>query len=218
LIGQAPDHGAALLVGRIGRAYLDLNREAADLDPLLIEGVDPDRASVRTTAGYGVIPRLSGDGRALYGRRLDRTEAEARLTAVHAPYHAALEDVMRRTHARHGRAMLIDWHSMPSRAVGGARGADVVLGDCHGASCAADLTRRTRAAFERLGWRVALNQPYAGGWTTRRWGRPAEGFHALQIELSRALYMNEATGEVGPGWRRCASGVARVIAELTGGG
>jgi len=124
---------------------------------------------------------------------------------------------MYETRGRAGRAILIDWHSMPARAVGGARGVEVVLGDRHGSACEPSLTRRARAAFERLGWRVALNHPYAGGWTTTRWGRPAEGFHALQIELSRALYLDEASGEPGQGWARCASGVAQVIAALADG-
>jgi N-formylglutamate amidohydrolase len=122
--------------------------------------------------------------------------------------------------ARHGEAVLVDWHSMPARAtqgVGGARGPDVVIGDRHGASCGAELSRRLRRAFEALGWRVALNQPYAGGWTTQTWGRPSEGFHAIQIELNRALYFDEAARAPGPGWPRTEKGVARVIADLLAG-
>ena len=89
-----------------------------------------------------------------------------------------------------------------------------MLGDRHGSSCSAELTRRLRRAFEALGWRVALNQPYAGGWTTQIWGRPAEGFHAIQVELNRALYFDESARSPGPGWSRTEKGVARVIAEL----
>lgn len=217
LIAPAVEQGASLLLGCFGRAYVDLNRDAEDLDPALIEGLEGRPASPRTVAGYGVIPRLTGDGRPLYDRRLGLDEAHARLARVHAPYHAALDDLMRTTRARHGEAVLVDWHSMPSRAAsgaGGARGADVVLGDRHGSSCVAALTRRLRRSFEGLGWRVALNQPYAGGWTTQRWGRPAEGFHAVQIELNRALYLDETTRRPGPGWSRCAAGTARVITEL----
>ena len=212
-----PAAGARLLLGRIGRAYVDLNRDPEDLDPALIEGLEGRTPSPRAVAGYGVIPRLSGDGRPLYARRLGAAEAGARLEAVHRPYHAELERLMRTTRAHHREAVLVDWHSMPSRATrgaGGARGPDVVLGDRHGSSCAAALTRRLKTGFESLGWRVALNQPYSGGWTTQRWGRPAEGFHAVQIELDRALYLDEATRRPGPGWSRCAAGVARVIADL----
>ncbi|HYC67105.1 N-formylglutamate amidohydrolase [Brevundimonas sp.] len=221
LIASGAERGAALLLGRLGRAYVDLNRDPDDLDPALIEGLEGPTASPRTTAGYGVIPRLTGDARPLYGRRLGLGEARARIDRVHAPYHAALADLMAAAHDRHGEAVLVDWHSMPARAtqgIGGARGPDVVLGDRHGSSCAAALTRRLRRAFEALGWRVALNQPYSGGWTTQRWGRPAEGFHAVQIELNRALYLDEATLQPGLGWSRCAAGVARVIDDLLGDG
>lgn len=217
LIAPGAAGGATLLLGRIGRAYLDLNRDPADLDPALIDGLDAATASPRSAAGYGVIPRLTGDGRPLYQRRLSLEEARARIDQLHAPYHAALARRMQVARSAHGEAVLVDWHSMPARAtqgIGGARGPDVVLGDRHGASCATALTRRLRRSFEALGWRVALNQPYSGGWTTRAWGRPDEGFHAVQIELNRALYLNEATLEPGPGWSRCAAGVARVIADL----
>lgn len=213
LIASGPNLGAPLLLGRIGRAYLDLNRAPGDLDPQLISGV-AQTASPRAQAGYGVIPRLAGDGRPLYARRLAEAEALRRLDDVHRPYHAALTDLMRAAHARHGRAVLIDWHSMPSRAAGGARGVDVVLGDRHGSACDSAILRRLRTLFEALGWRTALNQPYAGGWTTERWGLPDEGFHAVQIELSRALYFDEAARIPGPGWSRCQRGVERVIAGL----
>lgn len=216
LIASGPAHGATLLLARHGRAYVDLNRDPTDLDPQLIEGLDQP-ASPRSAAGYGVIPRLTGDGRPLYSRRLTQAEAHARLARVHAPWTAALEAEMHAARDRHGSAVLIDWHSMPERATrapGGPRGPDVVLGDRHGSSCTAELTRTLRAAFEALGWRVALNHPYAGGWTTQNWGRPDKGFHAIQIELNRALYFDEAERRPGYGWSRTEKGVARVIAAL----
>ncbi|MBU1385136.1 MAG: N-formylglutamate amidohydrolase [Alphaproteobacteria bacterium] len=220
LIAPGLERGATLLVGGWGRAYVDLNRDPEDLDPVLVEGLEGRTASPRTAAGYGVVPRLTGDGRPLYDRRLGLEEVHGRLRRVHAPYHAALDGLMQAAWTAHGEAVLVDWHSMPSRAtrgVGGARGPDVVLGDRHGSSCSAELTRRLRKAFEALGWRVALNQPYSGGWTTQIQGRPADGFHAVQIELNRALYLDEATLEPGPGWSRCASGVRRVINDLLTG-
>lgn len=217
LIAPGAEGGAVLVLGRLGRAYVDLNRDPADLDPGLIEGLGGGTGSARTAAGYGVIPRLSGDGRALYARRLTLDEARERIARAHAPYHRALGERMQAARERHGQAVLVDWHSMPARATqaaGGARGPDVVLGDRHGSSCEAELTRRLRRAFEALGWRVALNQPYAGGWTTQTWGRPDEGFHAVQIELNRALYFDEAARTPSAGWSRTQKGVARVIAGL----
>ncbi len=214
LIACGPAHGAALITGRTGRAWLDLNRSPDELDPLLIADAPVTEPSPRAAAGYGVVPRLSGDGLALYDRRLSLEEVQGRIARVHTPYHAALGELMGAARARNGRAVLVDWHSMPARVGGPGQGVDVVLGDRHGSSCDPAITRRLRALFEGLGWRVALNHPYAGGYSTRLWARPDEGFHAVQIELSRALYFDEAAMAPGPGWSRCEKGLARVIAGL----
>ena len=218
LIETAPRHGVPVIAGRFSRAYVDLNRSPDELDPVLIPDADVDDVSAKTAAGFGVIPRRAGDGAPLYDRKLEMAEAAARLQRVHAPYHVALAGLMETARARHGRAVLVDWHSMPARATGGSgravRGVDVVLGDRHGSSCDARLTRRLRLLFEGLGWRVALNHPYAGGYTTQIWGRPAEGFEAVQIELSRALYLDEATQTPGEGFECCRASIARVIATL----
>ena len=219
LIACGPAHGVPLILGRITRAYVDLNRDPSELDPGLIDGLaGTDALSAKTAAGFGVIPRRSGDGLDLYDRRLTMAEATARLANVHGPYHAALADLMQAARSRHGTAILIDWHSMPSRATGGGTrsrpGLDVVLGDRHGSSCTARLTRRLRALFEGMGWRVGLNQPYAGGWSTQTWGRPADGFHAVQIELNRALYLDEDRLEPSADFDRCRRAVERVIAAL----
>jgi N-formylglutamate amidohydrolase len=216
LVASAPEHGAPLLTGLIGRAYLDLNRPADDLDPELIDGASG--TGPRVAAGYGVAPRLTGCGQAIYDRRLSLAEAEARIAAVHRPYHAAMGRLMAGARERFGVAALLDWHSMPTRATQrrGVRGADVVLGDRHGAAAAGDVTRRLRTLFEAAGWRVALNHPYAGGYATQTWGRPDEGYHAVQIELSRGLYLDEATLEPSAGYGRAATVVAGVIADMAG--
>lgn len=223
LIAEGPVCGAPVIRARLGRAYVDLNRDAEDLDPALIDGCDAVRPSAKALAGYGVIARLSGDGQALYDRRLSREEAEARLARAHAPYHAALAELMHEARRTHGVALLIDWHSMPSRAAGArvgsvreraVRGLDVVLGDRHGAACRAGLTRRLAGLFEAAGWRVGLNHPYAGGYCTQSWGRPPEGFEAVQVELNRSLYLDETTLEPGAGFdrtRRIVSGVIKAL-------
>ena len=212
LIDCGPGQGASLIAGRVGRAYVDLNRAPDEWDPALIVDVVAPRASAKAQAGYGVVARLAGDGTPLYGRRLTRMEAEARVAWVHAPYHAALAEMMRTARAEFGRAVLIDWHSMPMRATNGV--VDVVLGDRHGTSCEALLTRRLRRLFEAQGLTVGLNRPYAGGYATQTWGRPDEGFQAVQIELSRGLYWDEAARAPSPGWKRCRSALRRVITEL----
>lgn len=209
LVEDGPTHGAPLIEGRIGRAYLDLNRDPGDLDPALVEGA-PTPCGPKAAAGYGVAPRLAGDGATLYDRRLALAEVEARIAGVHAPYHRALGELMRETRAEHGRAVLIDWHSMPARAAG----VEVVLGDRHGSACGVRLTRRLRTLFEGLGWRVALNHPYAGGWSTQRWGRPQEGFEAIQVEISRRLYLDEATLAPNAGWPGTRRALGRVLADL----
>lgn len=213
LIASGADRGAAVLLGEVSRACVDLNRSPDELDPLLIDGIEPGHpVSPRAAAGYGVIPRLSGDGRTLNAGRLSRAEAEARIAAWHAPYHARLADMMAAARATHGRAILVDWHSMPASREAGAP--QVVIGDRHGEACAPDLTGRLKALFEAEGWKVALNAPYAGGWSTRLWGRPADGFEAVQIELDRGLYLDPVSLRPGRGWTRCKAGVERVIAAL----
>lgn len=218
LIASGPDHGAPLLKGLVSRVYIDLNRDPRELDPALIADCPPGPVTAKTAAGFGVAPRRAGDGAPLYNRSLSLAEVQARLNAVHAPYHQALAGLMQTAHQTHGHAILIDWHSMPARAAGGkgraTPGVDVVLGDRHGSSCDARLTRRVRALFEAAGWRVSLNQPYAGGYSTQVWGRPAQGFQAIQIELNRALYLNETTLEPSPDFKRCQAVIARVIAAL----
>lgn len=220
LIGGGPSRGVPLISGQVSRTYVDLNRAAEELDAELIAGLPATTATAKVAAGYGVIPRKAGDGTDLYDRRLSLAEARLRLESVHAPYHQALEALIEAARVRHGFALLIDWHSMPSRAVGGVmsargrRGVDVILGDRHGSSCRGGVTRRVRALLEAQGWRVGLNTPYAGGYSTARWGRPDEGFQAIQIELNRALYLDEATLEPSSDYGRVAKALDRVIAGL----
>lgn len=218
LVAAGPRHGAPLIAARVSRAYIDLNRAPEEMDATLIDGVE-GATSAKVAAGYGVIPRRAGDGTALYGRRLSAEEALVRLARVHAPYHAALEALMIESRARHGLALLIDWHSMPSRATGagkrGARGVDIVLGDRHGAATRAGVTRRIRVLFEAEGLTVALNTPYAGGYATQRWGRPDEGFQAVQVEINRALYLDEATLEPSADHDRFQGLLTRVIEALS---
>lgn len=216
LIVAGADHGADVITCNVARAYVDLNRSADDLDPLLVRDCAMIEASPKAVAGYGVVHRLSGDGRPLYDRWVDMAEVSARLDLIHRPYHQALAGLMSAARDAAGRAVLVDWHSMPARATGPA-GPDIILGDRFGSSCDAGWTRRIRSLFEAQGLRVGLNRPYAGGHTTRLWGRPDEGFHAIQIEITRRLYWDEARHEPSAGWKRCRSLMERVIAGLCDG-
>lgn len=219
MAASGPRLGAPLLAGVVGRSYVDLNRAEDELDPLLTPAAPGARftspsVSPRAAAGYGVAARLSGDGRPLYDRRLEPAELERRLALYHRPYHRQLSALMHAAKARWGHAILIDWHSMPARGAGGARTVDVCLGDRHGRACPPALTRRLKSLFEAQGLSVALNHPYAGGHATAFWGRPAEGLHAVQIELSRGLYWNEDIGAPSPGWDGCVRRIAAVCADF----
>lgn len=198
LFAQAPQAGAPLLCATVARAYVDLNRDPAELDPAMFEGglapLPLRTKSPRVQAGLGVIPRLAGDGGEIYAAKLCPSEAGRRLSAVHTPYHAALTGQMEENFALFGCAVLLDCHSMPSCARG-PFAPDVVLGDRFGAAADPELINRTEQALKRLGYKVARNTPFAGGYGAERYGRPAQGWHALQIELSRSLYLNERTLE-----------------------
>jgi len=214
LVARASRGQVPLLTGQVSRAYVDLNRATSELDPYLIcDSPENGLAGPKTRAGYGVVPRLSGDGQPLYDRFLSMQEVQARLDEVHAPYHQALAGLMTSVRQQQGRAVLIDWHSMPHRATGPG-GPDVVLGDRFGTACDIERVRHLTRLFQDMGWRVSLNRPYAGGFATQVWGRPDDGFEALQIELSRRLYWDETQGRPSDGWRRCQNGIARVVAAL----
>ena len=182
--------GAPLLAAHFPRALLDVNRGMTELDAGMFDGelgVPVDTPGPRVVAGLGVIPRIVRDGAEIYRGKLDSAEARARLSQLYQPYHRALADLMEETHTAFDVAVLIDCHSMPSAL----SVPDIVLGDRYGASAAPQLTARAEAALTREGFSVARNTPYAGGYTTALYGRVASGCHALQIEINRALYLDE---------------------------
>jgi N-formylglutamate amidohydrolase len=223
LIGGAPALGATVIRARLARAYIDLNRDAWELDPTMFEDELPDFAQGRTArvaAGLGAIARVAGEGRPIYARKLTFSEAKARIDTAHRPYHDALERLLAQARHAHGLAILVDWHSMPAAAARGhrARGGgpcDIVLGDRFGAACGPRLTGLMEKALEALGYRVARNAPYAGGYTTEHYGRPTKRTHAIQVEINRALYMNETTREPTEGLARLKADIESVTARLS---
>jgi N-formylglutamate amidohydrolase len=203
LFRSAPALGMPLLAARFPRSYVDANREPYELDPGMFEGPLPRPLNHRTTrvaAGLGMIPRVAASGEAIYRGRVPSDEIEYRLETCWRPYHTALSMAVEQTYSVFGGALLIDAHSMPSLASGiGLRDreqrVDIVLGDNHGEACALHVVDHVDRFLSAKGLRVLRNQPYAGGFTTQRYGRPALGRHALQIEINRALYMDEARHE-----------------------
>jgi N-formylglutamate deformylase len=192
LASRASVLGAPLLVARFPRIWLDVNRDWRELDPLLIEGDLPQgslTASNNVRAGFGVVPRLVTGGHEIYDALLPYLEIEARLKAGWHPYHEQLGRLIDMTKERFGHCLLIDCHSMPSGRE--AEPLDIVLGDGYGTTADAILVEEAENHFASLGYRVQRNRPYAGGFTTRNYGKPQENVHALQIEIRRGLYMDE---------------------------
>ena len=194
LLQAVPAQGATLIEATYPRAYVDLNRADDELDPALIDGLARGTGGVRAAVGLGVVPRVVAGGREIYCGKITQGEAEARLMRVWRPYHACLDALMKERRARFGAAVLFDVHSMPSEATAPRqRGADVVLGDRYGTSAAPLIMCEAEQAFARAGLRVARNTPFAGAYIAQRYGRPAERLHVVQIEIARALYMDEAS-------------------------
>lgn len=221
LFAAAPRHGAPLLAATLARAWLDLNRAPGELDPALIRGVRLREATLnqRVAAGLGVIPRVVSEGAEIYRARMPLAEAEARIRSVHRPYHAMLESLLMRARDAFGTAVLFDCHSMPSEALRAAprvegRVPEVVLGDRFGAAAARPLVALTQRAFEREGFVVARNAPFAGGYITQRYGRPSMGLHAIQIEIDRGLYLDQVRLEPLPVFDELRARLGRVVGEL----
>jgi N-formylglutamate amidohydrolase len=196
LVEAAPGLGAPMLAAEYPRAFIDLNRSDEELDPGVIEGVGRVVQTPRISSGLGVIPRVVANGRAIYRGKLSRDEAEDRIDRIWRPYHRALDGLMQAAHDRFGEAVILDFHSMPHEALDtvarpGARRPEVVLGDRFGASARGDLMDAVEAAFLEAGLVVSRNAPFAGAYVTQRYGRPSRGWHAIQIEIDRSLYMNE---------------------------
>lgn len=213
LFAGVTDLGAPLLAAEFPRAYLDVNRGISELDQAMFDAplrVPVDTPGPRVSAGLGVIPRIVRDGAEIYRGKLPGKEAEARLSRLYRPYHQALQNLIDETRARFGVAVVIDCHSMPSALAV----PDVVLGDRYGAAAGVGLMRRAEDAFARGGFSVARNTPYAGGHTTVRYGRVDEGCHALQIEINRALYLDEERITRRPSFHMLRARLEKVMAEL----
>ena len=197
LFAAAPANGASLLAANFPRAFCDANREAWELDPAMFADALPDwvnTASSRVSAGLGTIAKVVASGESIYATKLPFAEAERRIYTYWRPFHDTLTRLIQDIRARFGYCLLIDCHSMPSNALGkraGGRAIDFVLGDLHGSACASRVTRTAEALLTGKGYLVRRNDPYAGGYITRHYGKPADDVHVLQVEVARALYMDE---------------------------
>jgi N-formylglutamate amidohydrolase len=198
LLSGVVSAGATLMHAHFPRAFLDLNREPYELDPALFDEQLPDYAnthSMRVVGGLGTIARVVNEQEEIYRTPPTLDAALERINRLYKPYHGTLSDILDQKRKRFGYAALIDCHSMPSNAreKSNDHNADFVLGDRFGASCPREMVRLVETHLTELGYKVALNKPYAGGYITERYGTPHHARHALQIEVNRALYMDEET-------------------------
>lgn len=221
LFDMAPEMGAPLLSARAPRAYIDLNRAADELDPGVIEGIARMPHNPRISSGLGVIPRVVAGGRSIYRGKLSLGEVEGRLKRFWHPYHQALASLIEETRAEFGQAVLIDCHSMPHEAIEahtrpGQPRPEVVLGDRYGATAGREVMERVEAAFAGAGLRVGRNAPFAGAYVAQAYGRPSRGVHVVQVEIDRALYMDEVRVEPLAGFAEFRALIAGVVAELVG--
>ena len=222
LFAAAPALGAPLLRALFPRAFIDANREPFELD----QGMFSDRLpayvntqSSRVAAGLGTIARVVSSGQDIYPRKLTFAEAADRIDSYYRPYHKALETLISDTKRKFGYCVVVDCHSMPS--IGGpldpdaGRGrADFIIGDCFATSCAPYITDAIERAISSCGCAVARNKPFAGGFTTRHYGQPRDGVHTVQIEINRALYMDELDIRKNANFDQVAAQMTDVIAAL----
>ena len=220
LFARAPHLGAPMLRAHFPRAYLDVNREPWELDPTMFIEPLSDRfntTSPRVAAGLGTLARVVAENKPIYRDRLTLDDARMRIEGIYHPYHAALQKLLSEAISAFGVALLIDCHSMPRITRANDKAApDIVLGDRYGTTCAPGLVDLAETIFASAGLKVARNRPYAGGFATRTYGRPQHGVHALQIEISRHLYMNEVTLEKHEGFDAMRALLDRLVIALIG--
>jgi N-formylglutamate amidohydrolase len=220
LFAAAVDHGAPLVCATFPRAFCDANREPWELDPAMF--ADPLPAWVNTTsarvgAGLGTLARIVASGEAIYRGKLSFAEAERRVQDYWQPFHGTLQALIDGTRAVFGACLLIDCHSMPSHGGRPAgRSLDFVLGDAHGTACNPTVTRYLERRLIDLGYTVRRNDPYAGGYITRHYGRPREHVHAIQLEVARELYMDEARIERLPRFDSVRQDLVALIESIAG--
>ncbi len=220
LFGRAPHLGTPLLRAHFPRAYLDVNREPWELDPAMFAEPLTERCnttSPRVAAGLGTLARVVAENKPIYAERLTLADARMRIEGIYQPYHQTLQKLLSESVSRFGVAVLIDCHSMPRLARSGERPSpDVVLGDRYGTTCAPAIIDLADTIFAAAGLRVARNRPYAGGFATRTYGRPPHGVHALQIEVSRHLYMDETSLEKNDSFEAIRQLIDRLVVALIG--
>jgi N-formylglutamate amidohydrolase len=222
LFGAAPAHGAVLLAATFPRCYIDANRSLEQLDPTMVEGdwPLPTVSDLKIHRGVGLIWAKLPNGDALYEAPLPQAAVEARIERYWRPYHAALESALDQVHGRFGAVWHLNCHSMRSHGTArdedGARQArpDMVLGNRDGATCHPAFLDLVHGVLAGFGYHVTINHPYKGQELVRRYADPAHHRHSLQIEINRALYMDEASGERSAHFAPLQAQLAQLVAAI----
>lgn len=219
LFADIPSLGAPLLVANFPRAWLDVNREPYELDPLLFRERLPAHAncrSARVAGGLGTIPRLVAENQPIYSTPPSLEDGLRRIETVYRPYHERLRRLIAQTAVEFGYCILVDCHSMPSTGSEKelAPRPDIVIGDRYGTSCNNTISTRLIERFQDFGYATTRNKPYAGGFITEHYGRPLRGLHAVQIEINRALYMDEETLEMHEGMKDLQDAITRISSDI----
>ena len=219
LIGGVVACGYPLMRAHFPRCFVDVNREPYELDPRMFDGRLPSFAntrSMRVAGGLGTVARVVGDAQEIYDQRIPVDDALRRIESLYKPFHRALRRLFTRLHRDFGAAILLDCHSMPSSA--GHKDErprpEFVLGDRYGTSCVGVVSETVEQTLRGLGYGVSRNKPYAGGFITEHYGNPAAGLHAIQLEINRALYMDERRYERSKGFARLAADLETLARRL----
>ena len=219
----APAQGVHWVEAHFPRSYLDANRNTTEVDVTLFDEpwpgpVETDLKNLsKVRLGKGLIWRTTDDGKPIYDRPLRIAEVQARIAQCWEPYHAAVAKAIDAAHAGSGYSIHINCHSMPAVASAcatdfpGEEHADFVIGDRDGSTAHPALSELVCRHLASLGYSVAYNHPYKGVELVRRYGRPADHRHSLQVEINRKLYMNESTLEMTAGFKSLKANLRSLV-------
>ncbi|HTT81514.1 MAG TPA: N-formylglutamate amidohydrolase [Stellaceae bacterium] len=217
LYAAAPAHGATLIAALFPRSYIDANRAPDDLDPAILSHPLPPHLLPRPATRVGLVRRHARPGVPIYDKKLDPDDVLARIERYHAPYHRVLDETCDHFHRKFGTVWHVNCHSMPSdgrRPDDKGEHGDFVLGDRDGTTCAPEFTDFAAGFLRGLGYEVRINDGYKGVEIVRRHGRPKERRHSLQIEVDRALYIDQHSLEKLPGFAQLQADLGRLVAAL----
>lgn len=225
LVHELIARGASVLIAKVPRVVIDLNRGEREIDPDMVADLPRGvglQSSAKLRGGLGLVPRRMPGVAELWRGRLSWADIEARIATVHRPYHAAVARLLREARAAHGTAVLIDLHSMPPLPSPGfgMPGVPLVLGDRFGRAAAGSLIAAAEGAARAMGYGVARNHPYAGDHMIGRHGRPDQGIHAMQLEIDRSCYLDAMLDQPGPGLARAqalVTGIVEAVARAVPG-